>query len=96
MGASAAYAWTQRQYYVGAHDGKVTIFRGIDASLPGISLKEPYEESDIELAMLSRIDAEAVREGIDAEDYDDAKRVVGDIASQADPACAEPTATDCG
>jgi serine/threonine protein phosphatase PrpC len=96
MGASAAYAWTQRQYYVGAHDGKVTIFRGIDASLPGISLKEPYEESDIELDMLSRIHAEQVREGIEAEDYEDARRVVDDVASLADPACAEPAATDCG
>ena len=96
MGASAAYAWTQRQYYVGAHDGKVTIFRGIDASLPGISLKEPYEESDIELGMLSRLDAETVREGIDAESLDDARRVVQDVASRADPACAEPTAADCG
>jgi len=96
MGASAAYAWTQRQYFVGAHDGKVTIFRGIDASLPGISLKEPYEESDIELAQLSRLDAETVREGIEAEDLADARRVVDDVASHADPACAEPDATDCG
>jgi len=96
MGASAAYAWTQRQYFVGAHDGKVTIFRGIDASLPGVSLKEPYEESDIELAQLSRLDAETVREGIEAEDLADARRVVDDVASHADPACAEPDATDCG
>jgi protein phosphatase len=85
MGASAAYAWTQRQYFVGSHDGKVTIFRGIDASLPGISLKEPYEESDISLDQLSRIDAQTVREGIEAEDLDDARRVVEDVASHAEP-----------
>lgn len=90
MGASAAYAWTQRQYFVGANDGRVTIFRGIDASLPGISLNEPYEQSDIRLDQLSRIDAKTVREGIDADSLADARRVVEDVASQAEPT-PEPT-----
>ena len=85
MGASYAYAWTQRQYFVSSHDGKVTIFRGIDASLPGISLKEPYEESNIELDQLSRLDAETVREGIEAKDLEDARRVVDDVAAHAEP-----------
>jgi protein phosphatase len=90
MGASAAYAWTQRQYFVSAHDGKVTIFRGIDASLPGITLKEPYEESDISLGQLSRLDAQTVRDGIEANGLDDARRVVDDVASHA---CADTAAT---
>ncbi|WP_082563918.1 PP2C family protein-serine/threonine phosphatase [Nocardioides sp. Root140] len=77
--AGAAYAWTQRQYYVGEHDGHVTIFRGVDASLPGLEMNRPYEESDISLDRLRDIDARAVREGIDSDSLDDARRTLENL-----------------
>jgi serine/threonine protein phosphatase PrpC len=76
IAASAAYSWTQRQYFVGDHDGKVTIYRGIDASLPGFSLNEPYEESDLQLDELEEYAAEDVREGIEASSLEDARSTV--------------------
>ena len=42
-GLAVAWSWTQKQYYVGEQDGKVVIYRGLDASLPGLDLSEPYE-----------------------------------------------------
>ena len=65
-------------------DGRVAIFRGIDASLPGISLSHPYEVTDVELTRLSDIDAEQVREGIDADGLDDARSTVDNYAARQD------------
>ena len=38
VGLAAAWSWSQQQYYVGEEDGVVVIFRGVNASLPGVSL----------------------------------------------------------
>ena len=46
---AAGWSWSQQQFYVAEDDGKVAIFRGIDASLPGVSLSHPYEVTDVEL-----------------------------------------------
>ena len=35
LGASAAYAWTQKQYYVAPDGGTVAIYRGVQAQVPG-------------------------------------------------------------
>ena len=32
---AVAYSWTQDQYYVAEHDGKVAIYQGVQADLPG-------------------------------------------------------------
>ena len=78
---AAGWSWSQQQFYVGEQDGNVVIFRGIDADLPGLSLSHPYEESDVSLDRLSDIDAETVREGIDADDLDDARSTVDNYAA---------------
>ena len=78
---AAGWSWSQQQFYVGEQDGNVVIFRGIDADLPGISLSHAYEESDVSLDRLSDIDAETVREGIDADDLDDARSTVDNYAA---------------
>ena len=35
VAGAAAWSWTQQQYYVGEYDGKVAIYRGVNADLPG-------------------------------------------------------------
>ena len=62
-------------------DGKVAIFRGLNADLPGISLSHAYEVTDVDLERLSDIDAETVREGIEADDLDDARSTVDNYAA---------------
>ncbi len=92
MAAAAAWAWSQRQYYVGVSEGRVTIYQGLDAELPGLALSEPYESSDVEVARLSTFDAERVAEGIDAGDLEGARAAVQRLAAEqrAEPA-PEPT-----
>jgi protein phosphatase len=81
MGGAAAYSWSQQQYYVGEHDGSVTIFRGLNADLPGLNLSHPYQTTNVSLARLSDYDASTVREGIDASSLADAKRAVDRLAA---------------
>ena len=81
---AAGWSWSQQQFYVAEQDGKVVIFRGIDADLPGVSLSHPYELTDVDLELLSDIDAEQVREGIEADDLDDARLTVDNYAARQD------------
>ncbi|GAB3244542.1 PP2C family protein-serine/threonine phosphatase [Nocardioides dilutus] len=94
-GLAVAWSWTQQQYYVGEDDGLVVIYRGLDASLPGLELSEPYERSNVDLTRLSDFDARQVRDGIDAGSLDDARSTVESLAARMTPADTETTgATD--
>ncbi|WP_432477879.1 PP2C family protein-serine/threonine phosphatase [Nocardioides sp. GXQ0305] len=93
--AAGAWAWSQKQYYVGEYDGVVTIYRGVNADLPGVELSHPYETSDIALADLSDYDQNQVRDGIGLGDLASARRTVGNLAAervqQPDDATSDPT-----
>jgi protein phosphatase len=80
--AAGAWAWSQKQYYVGEYDGVVTIYRGVNADLPGVELSHPYETSDIALADLSDYDQNQVRDGIGLGDLASARRTVGNLAAE--------------
>ncbi len=93
---SAAWAWSQRQYYVGDSQGVVTIYRGVDAELPGLSLSQPYELSDVELSRLSDFDAGRVRSGIDVSGLGSAREAVQSLAEEQSPAATGDSATGGG
>jgi protein phosphatase len=80
--AAAGWSWSQQQFYVGEHDGMVAIYRGVNADLPGLSLSHPYEVTDVDLDRLSDIEAETVREGIEADDLADARATVDNYAAR--------------
>ena len=63
----------------------MTIYRGLNADLPGVDLSEPYETTDVELDRLSDFDADQVREGIDADSLADARSTVENLAASARP-----------
>jgi len=86
VGLAVAWSWTQEQYYVGEEQGRVVIYRGLDASLPGLELSEPYERSNVDLERLSDFDARQVRDGIDAGSLDDARNTVESLAARMSPA----------
>ena len=48
----AGYAWTQQQYFVGAQEGKVTLYQGVAQDLGPISLHSVVEQTDIKLTEL--------------------------------------------
>jgi len=89
LAATAAYSWTQDQYYVADDGEKVAIFQGIQADLPGMTLSERYETSDITLASLPDYRAAQVRDGISADDLDDARGILSRIGDLARP-CPTP------
>jgi protein phosphatase len=80
VACAVAWSWTQRQYYIGEQDGVVMIFRGIDADLPGLSLSEPYQETDVEVGRLPEIDAKRVQDTIEVDDLDAAEAAVQELA----------------
>jgi len=86
---AGAWSWTQKQYYVAEDDGVVTIFRGINSSMPGLDLSRPYLTSDVRLDRLSAYDAGLVREGIDADTLSEAQHTVDNLASRQD--CSDDT-----
>jgi protein phosphatase len=88
-GLALAWSWVQGQYYVGEQGGVVVIYRGLDASLPGFDLSEPYETTNVELARLSEFDARQVTDGIDAGSLDEARTTVENLAAKMKPADAE-------
>ena len=82
IGLAAAWSWSQRQYYLGEQDGVVVIYRGISADVPGLELSQPYERSDVELELLPTGMAEDIRDGIPADDLDDARTKVQGFAEE--------------
>lgn len=92
-GLAVAWSWTQKQYYVGEESGRVVIYRGLDASLPGLDLSEPYERSNVELARLSDFDARQVQDGIDAGSLDEARSTVESLAGRMTPTDTETSGT---
>jgi serine/threonine protein phosphatase PrpC len=91
IAVAGAWSWTQKQYYVAEDEGVVTIYRGINSSIPGLDLSRPYLTSDVRLDRLSSYDAGLVREGIDADTLGEAQHTVDNLASRQD--CSEDTGT---
>jgi len=79
---AGAWSWSQDQYYVGEDDGAVVIYRGLDASLPGLDLSHPYETSNVTLDRLCDFESQEVREGIDATSLADAHKTVDNLAAK--------------
>ncbi|EFQ84596.1 protein phosphatase 2C [Aeromicrobium marinum DSM 15272] len=85
-GGVLAYNWTQTQYYVAESDGRVAIFQGVQADLPGISLSQVDEVSDVELDDLTNFQRSQVTDGIEATDRADAAQIVEDLRREVAPA----------
>lgn len=80
---AAGLTWTRGQYFVGEHDGTVTVFRGINTSLAGLDLAEPLKTSNLEVSDLSSYDQSRVNEGIAASSLAAAEEQVRMLADQA-------------
>jgi serine/threonine protein phosphatase PrpC len=81
MAGVSAWSWSQRQYYVAEHDGVVTIFRGVNADVPGLDLSHAYETSNVQIDQLNAFNARQVQQGIGAGSLSDAERTVQRLAS---------------
>lgn len=85
-----AYDWTQKQYFVAADNGKVTIFRGVQADIPGVKLQHVDAHTDIEITTLPEFRQQQVRDGIEASSRQDAQDIVANLDQFVTP---KPTPT---
>lgn len=76
FGATAAYAWTQRQYYVAADGDRVAVFQGVEASVPFVDLASVAETTEIYVEDLPEFNQRQVADGLTATDRDDASAIV--------------------
>ena len=81
MAGAGAWTWSQHQYYVGEQDGVVTIFRGVQADVPGIDLSHPYETTNIKVTQLDQFTARTVQSGIGVGSLSEAERTVQHLAA---------------
>ncbi len=70
------YRWSQDQYFVAEDSGRVAIFRGVQADIPGVTLSTVEEETDVTVAALPDYPTEQVSSGIAAKSLSDAHRIV--------------------
>jgi protein phosphatase len=92
-GGWGGWTWTQRQYYVGAHESFVTIFRGIAQTIGPIRLSRVYEQQSLRVAALPPFRQDDVRQTIPASDgLSSARDIVANLRSDA-AECAAPTPT---
>jgi len=85
MAGAAAWGWSQHQYYVGEQNGVVTVFRGVQADLPGIHLSHAYQTSNVQVDQLDAYSARSVEDGIAASSLADAERTVQRLATHQSP-----------
>lgn len=78
-----AYWWTQTQYYV-AQDGEhVSIYRGVDSEIFGISLSSPYKKySAVTMDLIGAEYRDSVKERYDASSLSDAREYVTRLQHQ--------------
>ncbi|MGC4109801.1 MAG: protein phosphatase 2C domain-containing protein [Nocardioides sp.] len=85
MAGAAAWSWSQHQYYVGEQNGVVTVFRGVQADIPGLSLSHAYESSNVRVDQLDPYTARSVQSGIGAGSLAEAERTVQHLAASQTP-----------
>lgn len=72
VGAWAAYAWSQTQYYLGSQDNTVTVFQGVPTNIFGIALSHPVEKTDIRTSELPDQWQDRLQAGITFGSHEDA------------------------
>jgi len=80
----AGYQWTQTRYFVGASNGSVAIYRGIQQDFGPIALSSVYRETTTAVDDLSAINQNAVEETISADNLADAERIVSRLNDSVD------------
>lgn len=76
------YSYTRTQYFVGAYDGAVAIFRGVPDQIFGLPLSELVERDSTLLDDLPATDREQVYATLPADSLDKAKRIVANLQSR--------------
>jgi protein phosphatase len=82
-GGYAAYAWSQKQFYVAVSNGHVAIFRGVSAELGPIALSRVESESEVRVSDLPVDVQGSIDNTIPARDLGDAEGKVDRLRGEA-------------
>ena len=102
IGLVGSTLWVRSQYFVGASDGQVVVFRGVDGSVLGLQLSSVQEGScqpgldectPLMVEDLVPAARDQVLAGIQAGSLDDARAVIARLAGRMLPPCTSPTTT---
>ncbi|MDI3402799.1 Stp1/IreP family PP2C-type Ser/Thr phosphatase [Streptomyces cavernicola] len=82
-GLYGAYHWTQTQYYVGAKDGHLALYRGINQDLAWVNLSELEEEHpEVELSCLPSFQRTKLEEkGLDPTTLEAARQKISELTA---------------
>ncbi len=94
-GGYGAYAWSQRQYFVGADAGNIAIYKGLPQDVGPVHLSSVYERQDLPVDQLPSYWRDQVQQRITASTLSKARQVVSNLRDQA-AVCASSTATPTG
>ena len=78
-GLYLVYEYTQTRLFVGVNDGVVVIYKGIKEELGPFKFSSIYELSNITVDSLTEFQREALERSIDAEDIEDARRILDQL-----------------
>jgi PPM family protein phosphatase len=82
-GAYAAYDWSQRQYYVGTHNGNVAIYQGVSQDLGPVRLSHMKTESDVVVDDLPDFYRTRVQDTVATDTLADARALVDQLRGEA-------------
>ncbi|MET9860952.1 Stp1/IreP family PP2C-type Ser/Thr phosphatase [Streptomyces smyrnaeus] len=83
-GLYGGYRWTQTQFYVGANEDHVALYRGINQELAGVKLHKVDEDHpEIELKYLPGFQRKELRETIAMGSRDEARSKLDELGEQA-------------
>ncbi|PYC87553.1 protein phosphatase [Streptomyces tateyamensis] len=81
--AYAGWSWTQGQYYLGASDGKVTVYQGVNRNVAGVSLSSVKQQTDVPTRLLPLDQQQQLKGTIKVDSLGSADQRVKDYAAQA-------------
>ena len=82
-GTYAAYVWSQRQYFVGQHAGKVAVYQGISQDVGPVKLSHVERESDVAVIDLPDFYRAKVESTVAADSLQDAETLVEQLRIEA-------------
>lgn len=89
----ALTSYISNSWYVGVHDGNVTVFKGVPEGILGFASGDVVDRTSIPVSLLPATTRTQLEEGIPADDRADADRIVENLREQSTPSTTTTTTT---